>query len=33
LATKREGYYVVSSLQAEKLATLSGELHSLVGSG
>ena len=33
LTTKREGYYVVYSLQAEKLATLSDELRSLVGSG
>ncbi|HVR14283.1 MAG TPA: hypothetical protein VMS41_10905, partial [Gaiellaceae bacterium] len=33
LTTKREGYYVVYSLQAEKLATLSDELRSLVGGG
>ena len=33
LTTKREGYYVVYALQAEKLATLSDELRSLVGSG
>jgi DNA-binding transcriptional ArsR family regulator len=32
LTTKREGYYSVYSLQAEKLATLSDELRSLVGS-
>jgi DNA-binding transcriptional ArsR family regulator len=33
LTTKREGYYVVYSLEAEKLATLSDELRSLVGAG
>jgi DNA-binding transcriptional ArsR family regulator len=33
LKTKREGYYVVYSLEAEKLATLSDELRSLVGNG
>jgi len=31
LKTKREGYYVVYSLEPEKLATLSDELRSLVG--
>jgi hypothetical protein len=33
LTTKREGYYVVYSLDPEKLSTLSGELRSLVGRG
>jgi DNA-binding transcriptional ArsR family regulator len=33
LTTKREGYYVVYSFEAEKLATLSDELRSLVGRG
>jgi DNA-binding transcriptional ArsR family regulator len=31
LTTRREGYYVVYSLEPEKLATLSGELGHLVG--
>jgi len=31
LTTKREGYYVVYSFEADKLATLSDELRSLVG--
>jgi DNA-binding transcriptional ArsR family regulator len=31
LSTRREGYYVVYSLEPEKLATLSGELGHLVG--
>ena len=30
---RREGYYVVYSLEAEKLATLSDDLRSLVGRG
>ena len=31
LSARREGYYVVYSLEPEKLATLSGELGHLVG--
>jgi DNA-binding transcriptional ArsR family regulator len=31
LTTKREGYYVVYSLEPEKLATLSDELSHLLG--
>jgi hypothetical protein len=31
LTTKREGYYVVDSLDPEKLSTLSDELRSLIG--
>ena len=31
LSTKREGYYVVYSLEPERLATLSAELRHLVG--
>jgi hypothetical protein len=31
--TKRKGYYVVYSLEVEKLSTLSDELRSFVGRG
>jgi len=33
LKSRREGYYVVYSLEPEKLSTLSDELRSLVGRG